>query len=32
MWLSLAEIGQELGLYPGGLWKNSTPDYPHYSS
>ena len=32
MWLALANIGKDLGLYPGGLWENQKPDYPHFST
>jgi hypothetical protein len=32
MWLSLAEIGQGLGLYPGAFWEGARQDYPHFST
>ncbi len=32
MWIALAGIGKELGLHPGAFWKNSKPDYPHFST
>lgn len=31
MWLALAEISKNIGMYPGGLWENQKPDYPHFS-
>jgi hypothetical protein len=30
MWVSLAHLGRDIGLYPGALWR-TRKDYPHYS-